>query len=432
MDNTVEIWKRVLESIKPEFSTMQVSYTTWIESIIPVDITEEKIIISVPYEYNRDMIQMRYMNLIKNALFMITGRNLEIEIILNSEEIKKENKVKTNLNPVYTFDTFVIGNSNRLAHARALSIAEGTGSMCNPFFLYGGVGLGKTHLMHAIGNFVIKKNPSNKVLYVTSEQFTNDMVNAIRKGTTQEMREKYRTVDYLLIDDIQFISDKEGTQEEFFHTFNELYQNNKYIIISSDRPPKDLPTFMDRLVSRFQDGAPTDITPPDFETRIAILKNKASQLKLNIPDDVYNYIAKNIKSNIRELEGAIKKIMLHQMFMKQKIDVSLAEEALKDIINEKKKKITPELIISLVEKNFNLKENELKANSKSKKITYPRQIAMYLLKNHTNLSLNQIAAYFNKKDHTTIIYAVDKIEKIIETDATTSKIINDIEKDLQS
>lgn len=432
MDNIVEIWKRVLDSIKPEFSTMQVSYTTWIESIIPVDITDDKIIISVPYEYNRDMIQMRYIDLIKNALYMVTGKTLDIDIILNSEEVKKEKKIKTNLNPVYTFDTFVIGKSNQIAHARALSIAEGTGLMCNPFFLYGGVGLGKTHLMHAIGNYVIKKNPSTKVLYVTSEQFTNDMVNAIRKGTTQEMREKYRTVDYLLIDDIQFISDKEGTQEEFFHTFNELYQNNKYIIISSDRPPKDLPTFMDRLISRFQDGAPTDIIPPDFETRIAILKNKASQLKLDIPDDVYNYIAKNIKSNIRELEGAIKKIMLHQMFMKQKIDVSLAEEALKDIINEKKKKITPDHIIALVERTFNLKENELKSNSRSQKITYPRQIAMYLLKTHTNLSLKQIAACFNKKDHTTIMYAVEKIVSAIDNDSATSKIISDIEKDLQS
>ena len=249
---------------------------------------------------------------------------------------------------------------------------------------------------------------------------------------TKEMREKYRTVDYLLIDDIQFISDKEGTQEEFFHTFNELYQNNKYIIISSDRPPKDLPTFMDRLISRFQDGAPTDIIPPDFETRIAILKNKASQLKLDIPDDVYSYIAKNIKSNIRELEGAIKKIMLHQMFMKQKIDVSLAEEALKDIINEKKKKITPDHIIALVERTFNLKENELKSNSRSQKITYPRQIAMYLLKTHTNLSLKQIAACFNKKDHTTIMYAVEKIVSAIDNDSATSKIISDIEKDLQA
>lgn len=432
MDSLVEIWKQVLEIIKPEFAQMMVSYDTWIETIIPTEIDDNKIIISVPYEYNRDIISSRYTSLIKNALKFVTGKDLNIEIILHGETKKTEVATPaTNLNPSYLFENFVIGKSNQLAHATALAIAEGRGETYNPYFMYGGVGLGKTHLMHAIGNYVLKKDPSKKIIYVSSEQFTNDYINAIRNDKNQEFRDKYRTVDYLLVDDIQFIWDKEATQEEFFHTFNELYQNNKHIIISSDRKPKELPTFMERLITRFEQGPVVDINPPDYETRVAILKKKAYQLKIEIPDEVYEFIASKIKSNIRELEGAIKKILLHHMLIKKEINIDLAKEALKDIINEKKKKITPAFVTETVEKFFNLKENDLKSKSRSQNIAFPRQIAMYILKEYTDLSLKQIGSFFGGLDHTTVLHGINKIKANKENDPTVENIINDILKDIK-
>ncbi|MBR3932546.1 MAG: chromosomal replication initiator protein DnaA [Clostridia bacterium] len=431
MDSIVEIWKKVLEIIKPEFSQM-ISYDTWIETIIPIEIDDFKITLSVPYEYNREIVTSRYTGLLKNALKFVTGKDLELNIILHGEGIKKDKpQPSTNLNPSYVFDNFVIGKSNQLAHATALAIAEGRGDTYNPFFMYGGVGLGKTHLMHAIGNFVLKKDPSKKIIYVSSEQFTNDYINAIRNDKNQEFRDKYRTVDYLLIDDIQFISDKEATQEEFFHTFNELYQKGKQIIISSDRKPKELPIFMERLITRFEQGPVVDINPPDYETRVAILRKKAFQLKIEIPNEVYEFIASKIKSNIRELEGAIKKILLHHMLIKKEINIELAQEALKDIIDQKKKKITPSLIIETVEKFFNLKENDLKSKTKSKNIAFPRQIAMYIIKEYTELSLKQIGASFGGLDHTTVLHGINKVRETKDNDPTVENIINDLLKDIK-
>ncbi len=431
MDSLVNIWKKVLEIIKPEFAQMMVSYDTWIETIIPTDIDDKKITLSVPYEYNREIITSRYTALLKNALKFITGNDLDLNIILHGENVKKETAVSSNLNPSYVFENFVIGKSNQLAHATSLAIAEGRGETYNPFFMYGGVGLGKTHLMHAIGNFVLKKDPTKKIIYVSSEQFTNDYINAIRNDKNQEFRDKYRTVDFLLVDDIQFICDKEATQEEFFHTFNELFQNSKHIIISSDRKPKELPTFMERLITRFEQGPVVDINPPDYETRVAILKKKAYQLNIDIPDEVYEFIASKIKSNIRELEGAVKKILLHHMLIKKDINIDLAKEALKDIINEKKKKITPSLVTDTVENHFNLKENDLKSKSRSQNIAFPRQIAMYILKEYTDLSLKQIGSIFGGLDHTTVLHGINKIKSNMENDQTVETVINDILKDIK-
>ncbi len=448
MENVTQIWKMVLDNIRPEFQ-MQISYTTWIETITPVAVSENFLVLQVPFEYNRDIIKSRYYDIIKNSASFFLERPVELKIYLNSEEIperytsnnkfynKPENDEKsdfkiTNLNPQYVFDNFVIGKSNQYAHATSLAIAEGRGSSFNPFFLYGGVGLGKTHLMHAIGNYILKKNSSKKILYVSSEQFTNDMINAIRNDRNQEFRDKYRTVDILMVDNIQFISDKEGVQEEFFNTFNELHLNGNHIIISADRPPKDLPTFMDRLISRFTLGVVADINPPDYETRIAILRKKAFQLKLDIPSEVLEYTASKIKSNIRELEGAIKKIMIHHTLMNKEITIAVADEALKDIINEKKRKITPQLITSTVEKYFNLKENDLKSSSRSQNIAFPRQIAMYILKDITDLSLKQIGEIFGGKDHTTVMHAIKNVESKKSNDSTVEKYISDIMTDIRN
>ncbi|MBR5506689.1 MAG: chromosomal replication initiator protein DnaA [Clostridia bacterium] len=434
MNNIVEIWKQVLEIIKPEIP-IQVSFTTWIETIIPIDFNNYEFIIKVPYSYNKEMIEQRYADLIKNAIKFVTGSDVELKILINSDHTEIEDKYRfkqTNLNPSYTFDSFVIGKSNQLAHATSLALAEGRTEGCNPLFLYGGVGLGKTHLMHAIGNYVLKYDMNKNILYVSSEQFTNEYINSLKTNTNERFREKYRTVDILMIDDIQFISDKEATQEEFFHTFNELYLNDKIIIITADRHPKDLPTFMERLKTRFAQGISVDINPPDYETRVAILKKKAFQYSMEIPEDVYDYIAKNIKSNIRELEGAVKKLMIQHKLMKKEITVTLAKESLTDMINEKKQKITPELIKDNVEKYFSLREDDLFKDTRSQNIVYPRQVAMYLIKNYTNLSLKQIGEFFGGKDHSTVISGINKIESKLNSDPSLEKTIEDLLKDIKN
>lgn len=434
MESIVSLWKNVLELIKPEFSNTMVSFTTWIETITPVGIKNNTFFIEVPYEYSLEIVNSRYRDLIKNSLKFLTGEDLELSVcLLGQSPIHiKETPAFPSLNKNYQFENFVIGKSNQFAHATAVAIAEGKGSAYNPFFIYGGVGLGKTHLMHAMGNYILKKDPSKKILYVSSEQFTIDMINSIRNDKNQEFRDKYRTVDMLLIDDIQFICDKEATQEEFFHTFNELYQNDKHIIITSDRPPKDLPTFMERLKTRFQQGVVVDIIPPDYETRIAILRKKAYQLNVDIPDDVYEFVASKIKSNIRELEGAIKKIVLYHQLAKKDINVELAKKALEDIITEKKKKITPQLVIETVEKRFNLKEGDLKSKSKSKNIAFPRQIAMFVLNEYTDLTYKQIGEAFGGLDHTTVLYGCNKIKSGKDDDPSVNSAINDILKDIKN
>jgi len=434
MENLVQTWRKVLEIIKPDI--LPVSFSTWIENIVPVEMYEDKIILEVLHEWNKEMINSKYAPLIKSALFYVTGRDYELEVRTTTEnKIENNNPTNINLNRSYTFETFVIGKSNQIAHAASKNVAqcvtENKVSAYNPLFLHGGVGLGKTHLMHAICHQILKTKPDAKIVYTTSEQFTNELINAIKDDKNQEFRDKYRTVDILLIDDIQFIGGKESTQEEFFHTFNALYQNNKHIVITSDRPPKELYTLEDRLKTRFECGGIYDINPPDFETRIAILKKKADQIGIEIPDEIYNYIAEKITSNIRELEGAIKMIMSYHNLMGKEITLSLAEEALKDYNLANKKEITPQMIASKVEKYCNLKENELKSADKSKRIAYPRQIAMYLMKEMTNLTLVQIGDFFGGKDHSTINHGINKIKKDIDSILSTKSLVDNIIKDIK-
>jgi len=434
MENIVTIWSQVLEIIKPEM--LEVSFSTWIENILPVEISVDKIVLEVIHDWHKSMINAKYAPLIKNALFCITGRDYEIIIRTKAEEnTSSARPTGITLNHSYTFETFVIGKSNQIAHAAsknvAQCVAENKVSTYNPLFLHGGVGLGKTHLMHAICHQILKTKPDAKIVYTTSEQFTNELINAIKDDKNQEFRDKYRTVDILLIDDIQFIGGKESTQEEFFHTFNELYQNNKHIVITSDRPPKELYTLEDRLKTRFECGGIYDINPPDFETRIAILKKKADQIGIEIPDKIYSYIAEKITSNIRELEGAIKMIMSYHNLMGKEINLSLAEEALKNYEITNKKEITPQMIANKVEKYCNLKENELKSSDKSKRIAFPRQIAMYLMKEMTNLTLVQIGEFFGGRDHSTIKHGIDKIKDDIDSNISTKSLVDNIIKDIK-
>ncbi len=443
MNDLLEIWTSVKDIIRPDI--MPVSFTTWIESITPVDMSVDKLYLEVPHDHYRQMITSRYIPLMKSALLYLTHREYDIEInvksTLNAEEagrtiiIKQKANIGMHLNPLYTFNTFVTGKSNQLAHAVAKNIAqcviENKVSDYNPMFLHGGVGLGKTHLMNAICHEILQNRVDAKILYTTSEQFTIDLVNAIKDDKNQEFRDKYRTVDILLIDDIQFIGGKESIQEEFFHTFNALYGENKHIVITSDRPPKELYTLEERLRTRFECSGIYDINPPDFETRIAILKKKADNIGIEIDDAILRYIAEQITLNIRELEGAVKMMKSYHDLMNRKITLDLAKNVLKDYETETKKTITLDYIADNVEKYCNLNKNELLSTTRSKKVSYPRQIAMYIMKEVTNYSLVQIGEFF-KKDHTTIMHGIKKIQEDMESDPAKKTLVDNIIKNIKN
>lgn len=447
------LWEQALNIIKGEIS--EISFNTWIKSCTPISISDNILKLSVPNEFTKGILDTRYKDLLIQALKIVTSRKFKIEFYLesdleeekeNEEKQKEEKKENTNdvdgsivvsdemsatLNPKYTFQSFVIGNSNRFAHAASLAVAESPAKAYNPLFIYGVVGLGKTHLMHAIGHYILQENPKAKVVYVSSEKFTNELINAIKDDKNEEFRNKYRKVDVLLIDDIQFIAGKERTQEEFFHTFNALHEENKQIILSSDRPPKEIPTLEDRLRSRFEWGLIADIQPPDFETRMAILKKKADVEGLNVPNEVMVYIATKIKSNIRELEGALIRIIAYSSLTNRDVSVDLASEALKDIISNKESApVTVKTIQESVANYYNLRIEDLKSQRRTRNIAYPRQIAMYLSRKLTDMSLPKIGEEFGGRDHTTVIHAYEKISENLKTDEGLQSMINDITKKL--
>ncbi|NLJ98312.1 MAG: chromosomal replication initiator protein DnaA [Tissierellia bacterium] len=436
VSNLNNIWNEVLNLIKVELT--EVSFNTWLKTIKPITMTDDRVILAAPNEFTKGILEGRYLNLIKSAVTQVTKEEYNIYFTIPGEEINAnvgqsipmenniENTQKSKLNPKYTFDSFVIGNSNRFAHAASLAVAEAPAQAYNPLFIYGGVGLGKTHLMHAIGHYILNQGQNANVVYVSSEKFTNELINSIRDDRNNEFRNKYRNVDILLVDDIQFIAGKESTQEEFFHTFNALHEANKQIIISSDRPPKEIPTLEDRLRSRFEWGLIADIQAPDLETRIAILKKKAKVENINVPDDVMLYIATKIKSNIRELEGALIRMVAYSSLTNKEVTVELAEEALKDIIsNDKPKEITVDSIKNIVSKDFNIKMDDFNSKKRTRAIAYPRQVAMYLTRELTDLSLPKIGDEFGGRDHTTVMHAYDKIESEIKE---SEKIRNRIDK----
>ena len=437
------LWDKTLDIIKSELS--EVSFNTWIKSCEPMSISSDTIKISVPNSFTQDILDKRYKDLLVNSIKVVCSKLYKIEFIImsddydngenNTPEVSKSiivnDEMSSTLNPKYTFKSFVIGNSNRFAHAASLAVAESPAKAYNPLFIYGGVGLGKTHLMHAIGHYILASNPSAKVVYVSSEKFTNELINAIKDDKNEEFRNKYRNVDILLIDDIQFIAGKERTQEEFFHTFNELHDANKQIILSSDRPPKEIPTLEDRLRSRFEWGLIADIQVPDFETRMAILKKKADVENLNVANDVMGYIATKIKSNIRELEGALIRIIAYSSLTNREVTVDLATEALKDIISKKQgKHVTIDIIQDVVSSYFNLRIEDLKSQRRTRNVVYPRQIAMYLSRKLTDMSLPKIGEEFGGRDHTTVIHAYEKISENLKMDDSLQQTVNDITKKL--
>ncbi len=420
-------WQKILTQLREHLP--KPSFETWLKATYLTSIENNVLTVVVPNHFAKDWLDENYYPLIQEKAESILNQNVTLNFVQAENEIYQQtsndftmaknspdnsndshNLYLNTLNPKYIFETFVVGNSNRFAHAASLAVAESVAKAYNPLFIYGGVGLGKTHLMHAIGNYVAQHHQHYRVLYVTSEKFTNELINSIQNNTTIDFRQKYRNIDLLLIDDIQFLAKKERTQEEFFHTFNTLHEANKQIVISSDRPPREIPTLEDRLRSRFEWGLITDIQPPDLETRIAILRKKSEIENITIPDDVIFYIANRIQSNIRELEGALIRVIAYSSLSNRDITIDLCIEALKNIIGEQKTKIiTPDLIKNIVAEHYQLDLNAFKSRRRTRDIAFPRQIAMYLCRELTDLSLPKIGEEFGGRDHTTVIHAHERI-----------------------
>lgn len=441
--NIFNVWDEVLQLIKPEVTPL--TFNTWFGDVKPLSITENKVTLSVSNDLILSMIK-RYKPLISGAFESVLKNSYDIEFVIGGaenisfieknekkNELKNSNDVPSYINPRYTFDTFVVGNSNYFAHAAAVAVAQAPAQAYNPLFLYGDSGLGKTHLMHAIANYAKSVNPNSNIVYISSEMFINELINAISSRTTANFRNKYRNADILLIDDIQFLAGKELGQEEFFHTFNDLFNSNKQIVLTSDRLPREISTLEDRLRTRFECGLIGDIKPPDYETRIAILQKKASFENVDVPYDVYCYIADSIKSNIRELEGALTRIVSYAKITGKILNLELAEEALSSVIaKEGVIRITAKSINETVSKYYGIPIEDIKGKRKTQDISDARQICMYLCRKLTDMSFVVIGNEYGKRHYTTVIHAVDNIEKNIKTNKEVASAIEIMTKQLKS
>ena len=447
------LWQQTLSLLEKEIN--RPSFETWIKVLAPISYENGVFSIGTNRQIVKEWVETRHLSLIRKALETVVAQPVIVNISILQTEMPDEalppvppkytvpvaapsaaaapvvqpraDDAYSPLNPKYTFDSFVIGNSNRFAHAASLAVAEMPAKVYNPFFIYGGVGLGKTHLMHAIGHRIMQIHPEAKILYITSEKFTNDFINAIMSGHPESFRNRYRNIDVLLIDDIQFLAKKEQTQDEFFHTFNALHEANKQIIISSDRPPKDIPTLEDRLRSRFEWGLTTDIQSPDLETRIAILRKKALLENITMPNDVIVYISTRIDNNIRELEGAFNRVNAFSFLNRKPITIELAMESLKDLFPKNKtRQITPQRIQEIVASHFRIKIDDLVSKRRTRNVTVPRQLAMYLCREMTDWSLPKIGEFFGGRDHTTVIHACEKVNRERQEDNRIAAVLSEI------
>lgn len=438
IDIIQDSWNEILETMKIEHDISEAAFNTWVQALLVHSVEGNVVYVTIKKELSSgiDYIIKKYKLPLQVTMSEFLDCQLEVEIVapdqipdsLSDAKPDSENtsaSADNNLNPKYTFDTFVVGKNNELAHATALAVAEDPGSYGNPLFIYGGVGLGKTHLMHSVAHYVLKRKPDWRIIYVTSEAFTNELIFSIKNQHIEDFKKKYRDIDMLLIDDIQFIVGKESTQEEFFHTFNTLYEAKKQIIISSDKPPKDIENLEDRLISRFKVGLTVDVQPPNYETRMAILNKRAELEHIDIDQDCMHYVADNIKSNIRELEGALNQISNFSRLKNRAIDMNLVKEALKNIISpDTNKPVTPELIIEIVSEHFNIPPSDITGQKRSRDIAYPRQICMYLCRKMTENSLQSIGNFLGKKDHSTVLHGSDKIENDLKNDETLANTID--------
>lgn len=451
LDTLTSNWDQILEFLKTEYDIQEIAINTWLSPLSVYSVDGNNL--TLAYDDDNSMkikyVNDKYKDFLKMAINDVVGKEFNISICsksslkedisnlssdMNNSSLVNEQKLSySNINQKYTFNSFIVGPNNNIAQAASLAVAESPGEIYNPLFIYGGAGLGKTHLMHAIGNYIINNNPNKKVLYASSEEFTNELVSIIRndnqnQSAINDFREKYRSVDVLLIDDIQFIIGKERTQEEFFHTFNTLFLAKKQIVISSDKPPKDMELLEERLSSRFSNGLTVDIQKPEYETRLAILTKKAEIEHLNIPKEVFNYVVENITSNVRDLEGALTKIVAFSKLSNQNITLEFSENVLSDVINPTQKTITIDLIINTVAEHFSIKKEDIVSKKKNADIAYPRQIVMYLSRILTDETYSNIAKALNRKDHSTIIHGADKIDLDIKNNPQTKDLIDIITK----
>ncbi len=440
----LDVWKKTQKSLREQIG--ETSYETWFSSLSVREKNPETLVIGTPDEFFKNWIIEHYLNIIETTVGTLCSTNINIEFEVNaplsSDKPKKHTladeeplsilKETSVIAPRFTFDNFVIGAGNRFAQAASLAVAESPAKAYNPLFIYGGVGLGKTHLMQSIANHIRTKHPKTKFCYLSSESFTNALIDAIRHRSATQFRQRFRSVDVLLIDDIQFIAGKESTQEEFFHTFNELHENHKQIVISSDKPPKSITNLEERLRSRFAWGLITDIQPPDFETRVAILRKKIEREPTKVPDDVIVFIATQIKTNIRELEGALVRVLAYSLLEEKTISLAMAKTILKDMVSETTKIINVDMIQKVVANHFNISLFDLKATRRNKNVVLPRQIAMYLARTLTNLSLPEIGGFFGGKDHTTVLHSCKKIEREIEVDHQLKNILEQLSTEIKA
>ena len=435
----IQLWTTATKVLKSE---NPVVFDNWLKQLEPIDFDGKKLTLKTDF-FSRNIIRRNHVELIQTVLYSLCDENILCDIVLSENladpqpearpaKPEQNNVSKSMLNPRYTFSSYVIGKNNAMAHAAAWKVAQNPGEAYNPLFLYSGVGLGKTHLMHAIGHEILENNPDAKIMYITSETFTVELIRAIATNENFEFRDRYRNVDVLMVDDIQFIAGKEATQEEFFHTFNALHQAGKQIIISSDKPPQNIPTLEERLSSRFQWGLTVDIAKPDLETRIAILRKKVERDGLDVPDEVNNFIAAKIESNIRELEGSLNRVIAYANLTGTPISEQLAAEALRDIIPVKDpKRITTDLIMAIVAEHFGVTVDDLKSKRRNREVSVPRQIAMFLVRELNGTSLPTIGMEFGGKDHTTVIHACKKVEDDLKTDLQLKETINTLKKRIQ-
>ena len=435
MNSAADVWARVLEILSKNLTSTAID--TWFDDCRIVDIAENTVVLYIPSTFKKEMIENRFRGTILDALHEIFSYDFELNL-LGESELEIYNAMEPRSSPPseiseYTFERFVVGNSNKFAHAAAVAVSEGQTKNFNPLFIYGDSGLGKTHLLYAIRNSLQKRHPDYNIVYVKGDDFTNELIYALQVGKNVEFREKYRNADLFLMDDIQFIAGKISTQEEFFHTFNTLYEANRQIVFTSDRPPNEMPRLEDRLKTRFESGILADIQAPDYETRMAIIKNKANMLGLNIPDDVANYIAENMTSNVRQIEGAVKKIMAYRDLMEDKITVTTVAKVIKDMFKEKTEFIpTPEIIIGETAKYFQLSTDDLTGQRRTKNTALARQTSMYLIRTLTNLSLKDIGSIFEGRDHTTVLSSIRRIEDNIKNSSDFSQTIKDITSNINA
>ena len=428
MNPAADIWAKLVELMQSEMTATTIH--TWFDDVTPVALEEDRFVIYSPTRFKRDIIATRYVQFIKKALYELFSADFDVTILTEGELDSYQKPVKSNFLPGtedYTFERFVVGSSNKFAHAAARAVADNPGQSYNPLFIYGESGLGKTHLLYAIAHTIHDTHPDYKVVYIKGDAFTIDLIQAIREGRNQEFREKYRGADVFLMDDVQFIAGRDSTQEEMFHTFNNLYEEKKQIVFTSDRPPKELLRLDDRLKTRFEWGLLADIQPPDYETRMAIIKNKAIRMGVELPEFLLQLIAENITANVRQIEGTVNKIMAYQDLMGDTVDKDTVVRAVKDMFKDKSDIVpTADVIIDEVCKYYNIEPAILRGQGRAKDISLARQIAMYLIRRMTNLSLKEIGKEFDGRDHTTVLHSIERIEDLAKNDPEKSEVIKDI------